>query len=119
MGRTGCGLLLLNCQDAFNGGLAFFVLGKQEVMKKIFWITLILCLSMPLCVYAVDGSSFDVDKDGDVDGEDLAAFSQYFGKLCWYKDADQDGYSDGTKVWAESRPAPEEDFYSAEELTAL
>ena len=85
-------------------------------MKKIFWITLILCLIMPMCVYAVDGSYFDADQDGDVDGEDLSGFSHYFGKLCWYKDADEDGISDGTKVWAVSRPAG---YYLADELTVL
>jgi len=86
-------------------------------MKKIFLITLILCLTMPLCGYAVNGSDFDADKDGDVDGEDLSGFAEYFGKLCWYKDADVDGYSDGTKVWAVSRP--EDYYYLADELISL
>ena len=85
-------------------------------MKKIFWITMMLCLTMPLGVCAVDGRNFDVDKDGDVDGEELAAFSQYFGKSCWYKDFNGDGYSDGTKVWAISRPT---DYYLANELVTL
>ena len=71
---------------------------------------------MPLCVYAVDGSDFDADKDGDVDGEDLAGFAEYFGKLCWYKDYDEDLYSDGTKIWAASRP--ENYYYLESELTA-
>ena len=84
-------------------------------MKKIFWIALIFCLITPLCVYAIDGSDFDADKDGDVDGEDLAGFAEYFGKSCWYKDYDGDFYSDGNKVWAVSRP---EDYYLESELTA-
>jgi len=85
-------------------------------MKKIFWITLIVCPTMPLCVYAIDGSDFDADKDGDVDGEDLAGFSEYFGKSCWHKDSDEDFYSDGTKIWAVSRPV---EYYLESELTAI
>ena len=85
-------------------------------MKIIFWTILILCMTTPLCVYAVDGSDFDADKDGDVDGEDLAGFAEYFGKSCWYKDYDEDFYSDGTKIWAVSRP---EGHYLESELTAI
>jgi len=73
-------------------------------MKKIFWITLILCLFMPLCVYAIDGSYFDADNDGDVDAEDLAGFAQFYGTLRYYKDFDGDYYSDGTTLYSTSQP---------------
>jgi hypothetical protein len=74
-------------------------------MKKVFWIILILCLTMPLGVHAFDGSSFDVDNDGDVDAEDLAGFVQYFGTSRYYKDIDNDHYSDGTVLYSASPPA--------------
>ncbi len=86
-------------------------------MKKTFLMTLILFLVMPLCALAADGSDCDVDNDGDVDAADLALLAENFGKLCWYKDADGDKYSDGTKVWAVSRPPG--GYYRAEELTSL
>ena len=74
-------------------------------MKKVFWISLILCLTLPLGVHAFDGSSFDVDNDGDVDAEDLAGFVQYFGTSRYYKDIDNDHYSDGTVLYSASPPA--------------
>jgi len=52
-----------------------------------------------------------------VDATDLASLAEHFGKSCWYKDPDGDGYSDGTKVWALSRPM--DDYYLAGELTTL
>lgn len=84
-------------------------------MKKIFRITLILFLAFPLCAYAIDGSDFDSDKDGDVDGDDLAGFAQYFGTLRYYKDFDGDDYSDGTTLYSTSQPT---DYYSESELTS-
>lgn len=66
-----------------------FFIGEGTSDEKIFWITLILCLIMPMCAYAVDGSGFD---------------------------ADEDGVSDGTKVWAVSQPAG---YYPADDLTVL
>jgi len=73
-------------------------------MKKIFWITLILCLVLPFCVYGIDGSKFDADNDGDVDAEDLAKFAQFYGTLRYYKDFDGDHYSDGTTLYSTSQP---------------
>ncbi len=86
------------------------------MLKKAFWVTLILCIIMPMSAYAVIGDECDFDKDGDVDGEDLAIFTEYYGKTCWYKDADGDGYSDGTNKWKVSKP---EGYYPQNELIAL
>ena len=85
-------------------------------MKRIFWTTLILCLAMPLSIYAINGSDFDVDKDGDVDGEDLAGFVEYYGTLRWYKDFDGDKHSDGTTLYASSQPPH---YYPDTELISL
>ena len=84
-------------------------------MKKIFWISLILCLVAPLCLYAIDGSDFDADKDGDVDGDDLAGFAQYFGTLRYYKDFDGDDHSDGTTLYSTSQPT---NYYLESELNS-
>lgn len=73
-------------------------------MNKFFLITLALCLAMPLFVYALDGSDFDVDNDGDIDAVDLAQFTKYFGTPRYYKDVDGDRYSDGTILYSASRP---------------
>ena len=73
-------------------------------MKKIFLIVLILCLTMPFSVYAIDGSDYEADNDGDVDGEDLAGFAQYFGTVRWYNDFDGDRYSDQNRVNSAAQP---------------
>lgn len=82
-------------------------------MKKIFWIALVLCLTIPLIVYAIDGSDFDADNDGDVDAEDLAGFAQYFGTLRYYRDFDGDYYSNGTSLYSKSQPT---NYYLESEL---
>ena len=73
-------------------------------MKKLFWITLIMSLAMPLIVYAIDVSGFDADDDGDIDAEDLAGFAQHYGALRWYKDLDGDGHSDGITEYSFLKP---------------
>jgi hypothetical protein len=57
----------------------------------------------------------DLDEDGDIDGYDLKLFSEKFGAVIWYRDADEDGYSDGTTQYSVTQPV---NYYPLSELTA-
>lgn len=49
----------------------------------------------------------DFDQDGDVDAVDLEFFVEKYGSVLWFKDADMDGFSDGTSQYSNEQP----DFY--------
>ncbi len=61
-------------------------------MKKTFWIMLLLCIAMPLIVYAADGTDCDINGDGHVDEEDLIFFAESFGISAGYGDGDEADY---------------------------
>ena len=59
----------------------------------------------------------DITSDGDIDGNDLGFFAGSVGKLHWHKDADGDGYSDGTSAWGPE--PPDNTYFPKDKLIAI
>lgn len=89
--NAGLESLTIGCGD-FGGGYSYAFNGSIDEIRiydRVLCKTEIELLSNP-------AGGFDADHDGDIDAQDLAAFSEYFGlsKTSFYLDSDKDSYGD-------------------------